>query len=148
MKKSTMQFLPQVIITVILLSGCGTSSNDMENNRNKTSAADQEYQSDVTKCSNEFMDKASGNDTTFDNFETKLEEQNKDSKEANEKILAGIKKRNSDLEGRLEDYKEQGKEYWITFKADINARIDSIDKEYRDLTISNDQIPVQTADKN
>jgi hypothetical protein len=54
----------------------------------------------------------------------------------NKKLLA-MEKKNNELKRNLADYKEEGKDKWISFKKEFNHDLNELGKAFKDLTVEN-----------
>jgi septal ring factor EnvC (AmiA/AmiB activator) len=70
-------------------------------------------------------------------FKARIAKEKKENRADYEKKLIELENKNSDLKKKLADYKDDGQDKWISFKAEFNRDIDELGKAFKDLTVEN-----------
>jgi hypothetical protein len=141
MKKT---FLVLAACSFIIMSGCNTPAQKLENAQNKVDAANQdlneanqEYLADVEKYRKETADKIAANERSINEFNARVESDKQEAKEDYKKKIMALEQKNSDMKKKMDDYKMEGKEGWEKFKTEFNHDMDEVGQAFKDLTVKN-----------
>jgi hypothetical protein len=118
-------------------------NNSPETENSQTIAKDSIPKIDTTNTINtKDMDtyKEKMNDTLatigqkIDEFNAKLKKEGKEAKEDYKKAIADLDQRGKELKKKLDEYSDKGKDKWEKFKKDFNNDMDTLSKQFKDLT--------------
>lgn len=148
--KKTILFLSvtAALLSGVLLTGCQGSSQTKEGARDQaqdtkdqatqtTQGVNQSIKDSVEQFRKESGEKISANEQRIAEFKVKIAHESKATKARYEKILAGLEQQNRELKKNLEDFKEDGKEDWGSFKAKFNHDMDELGESLKGLTVKN-----------
>jgi hypothetical protein len=144
MKKSILALAACSIITGAMFTGCSTSSQKVENAQDKViqaneelAIANKEYLADIDNYRTETAGRIAANDESIKEFNARIEHEKKSVKADYQKKIAVLEQRNRDMKMKMENYKEEGKDKWIIFKAEFSHDMDEMGKAFKDLTVKN-----------
>ncbi|MFH5830945.1 hypothetical protein ACG2F4_11000 [Halalkalibaculum sp. DA3122] len=133
-----------MMTTVVLLTGCNSPDQNMENAQSavveanrELEEATREYQADMNQYREEAAERIAANDSTITAFKERMANKTADVKATYEKQLAELEQKNSDMKKKLADYKGEGKEQWETFKTAFNREMNSLGEAFEDFTDTN-----------
>ena len=144
MKKAT--YFPAVLMFIVgtILSACNSSTEKVENEKNNITEAKQdlnqaqeEYNDDVQEFKKETNDKIAGNEKTIAELNTRIAKEKKGAKADYKNKIANLEQRNADMKKKMDEYKEEGKDKWKSFKVEFNNEMDDLGKSIKDLMTSN-----------
>jgi hypothetical protein len=141
MKKT---FLALAACSFIIMSGCNTPAQKLENAQNNVDAANQdldeanqEYLADVEKYRKETADRIAENERSINEFNARVESDKQEAKEDYRKKIMALEQKNSDMKKKMDDYKIEGKEGWEKFKTEFSHDMDEVGQAFKDLTVKN-----------
>ncbi|MCX6268594.1 MAG: peptidase M23 [Bacteroidetes bacterium] len=144
MKKSILALAAYTVFAGAILTGCNTPSQKVEaaqenvNQANDELAqANQEYLADVENYRIETAKRIAANDESIREFNAKIAHDKKAVREDYQKKMAVLEQKNRDMKAKMDNYKDDGKENWIIFKAEFNHDMEEMGKAFKDLTVKN-----------
>jgi hypothetical protein len=151
MKNSILVIASILFLTVTILSGCQSSATKVGNAEDKVQDAKNEladsqrdlYAIRLDTISNyeQFKIEAEkiliAQEKNITDLKARLASEKKAINVDYDKKLAELENKNSELERKLADYKDDGQDRWISFKAEFNHDIDELGKAFKDLTVEN-----------
>jgi len=144
MKKSILAMAACTFIAGIVLTGCNTSSEQLENAQenvveaNKELAqANQEYLADITNYRQETASRIAANEESIKEFNARIAHDKKAVKADYKKKIAALEQKNNEMKLRMENYKEDGKDKWFIFKTEFSHDMNEMGKAFKDLTVKN-----------
>jgi hypothetical protein len=79
--------------------------------------------------------KFKNNDGNIAEFKASIVNERRRIKSKDESKVADLEQKNNYLKKKLEDYKVEGKENWVIFKAGFNQDMDNLSKSLNDLSV-------------
>lgn len=123
------------IFTLLFVTSCSTSTENVENAENEVVKAEQELKqanaehlADIESYRIETKEKIDANNQSIINFNKRIESQKKEAKIAYQEEIAALNQQNTDLKKRMDDYKADTKENWQEFKTKFNNDMDELGK--------------------
>ena len=151
MKNSILVIASTLFLTVTILSGCQSSATKVENAEDKVQDAKNDladsqrnlYAIRLDTISNYEQFKLEAEkilivqEKNIADLKARLASEKKVINVDYDKKLAELENKNSELERKLADYKDDGQDKWNSFKAEFNHDIDELGKAFKDLTVEN-----------
>jgi len=151
MKKTIFYLAAIIFATGTILISCQSSATKVENAEDKLQNAKdetKEAQSELYKVRNDSIQEylqfkkeseelIIANEKAIAEFKAKIASMKKESRAKYEKTIAGLEQKNSDLKKKLENYKDDGHDNWISFKNEFNHDMDELGKALKDLVVQN-----------
>lgn len=142
MKKPALILVISTLTAVVLISGCNSPDQKMENAQSEVvdeanrelEQANQEYLADMNQYREEAADKIAANDSTITALKAQMANKTADVKADFENQLALLEQKNSDMKKKLAEYKGEGKEQWQTFKTTFNREMNTLSEAFNELT--------------
>lgn len=144
MKKNTF-FSLMLPVLIILLASCTTTKSedvdnaakDVQDSQKELDQANEEYAKEVAIYRSSMETSIRDNKLAI----AKMTEQKSHVKEGTLKArnleVEALKKRNDEMESRLNEYKSDNKENWKAFKREFNNDMDELGKAFKDLSVNN-----------
>lgn len=133
-----------MLVAVAIFSGCESSEKKVDKAQDNVVAANEaldeanaEYLADIEAYRKEKANQIAANDSTILVLKTKIANEKKDVKADFEKKIAELEQKNRDLNAKMADYKDEGKERWESFKREFNHDMEELGKALKDLTVNN-----------
>jgi hypothetical protein len=105
---------------------------DAQINLNK---AQQDSIAEYKQFKKESEEKLAQNEKSIAEFKTRIAKEKKENKAEYEKKLAELEQKNTDMKKVLDDYKNEGKDKWTSFKTKFNHDMDEITNAMKNVTI-------------
>jgi predicted nucleic acid-binding Zn-ribbon protein len=144
MKKTILLQIASILIFGVILTGCYSSAEKVENAQNKVSdanddlnKANQEYLADVENYKIEVTAKIEANNKSIAELKERMKNKKQDTKNDYKKRIAVLEQRNSDLKYRIDNYKAEGKDKWEQFKEEFNRDMENLGQAFKDITVDN-----------
>lgn len=142
---------PIVLITVLAITasfslvGCDTPSKEKVNASEEKVAekqraldeANAQYQADMESYKQETTARMAANDKIIEDLKARAKLEKKETKASYEKMVADLEQKNKDMKKALNDYKDDGKENWDSFKSEFDHDMEELGKAFSDLTVNN-----------
>jgi F0F1-type ATP synthase membrane subunit b/b' len=143
-KRILFVFSAIVFVALATLTSCNTpaqkvenAKDNVENAQDDLDKANREYLVEVENFRKEIAARTVTNDQLIAELKAKAALENRELKSDYQKVIASLEKKNSDMKKKLEDYKENGKENWASFRAELNHDMDELGKALKDFFINN-----------
>lgn len=144
MKKTILTIATVVVATVTITTSCNTSQKKVENAQENVAdaaidldKANEEYMAEVASYRIATQEKIDANNVSINEFKTRIASEKKEVRaDYNEKITA-LELKNTDAKKRMDDYKEDGKDKWESFKREFNHDMDELSQSLKDFTVNN-----------
>ena len=144
MKKLLMSITATLFVTGLILISCNTPTEKVENAQknvieanSKLDVANEEYIKDVESYRMETADKININEEKITELKENFKNIKKESKAEYKKKLTELEQKNQSMKEKLANYKEEGKEKWMSFKAEFAHNMDEFGKAFSDFTKNN-----------
>jgi chromosome segregation ATPase len=141
MKKTILIFALYVMLAVIIMTGCETPAEKVENSKNNLDnaqktldKANSAYQAEVQNYRKEMSKRIAANDKILADFKERVEHDKKNAKAEYNKKIDELEQKNTDLKKEIDQYTEAGITKWEEFKLGFNHDIDALGKALDDLT--------------
>lgn len=140
MKKTVLILTIGGLISGVMLTGCDSPAQKVENAQNTVTEANKsldkanaDYQTDIDNYRKQTADKIAANNKSYADFKERMEKEKKNIKADNQKKLDAIEQKNSDLQKKMDDFKASTKENWEAFQSDFNRQMDGLAQDFKDL---------------
>jgi PBP1b-binding outer membrane lipoprotein LpoB len=141
MKKSIYLIVAIIFATGLMLTGCSSPSEKVENAQEKVDKANQnldqakeDYIVDVEKYRKETAEKIAANEKIEADFNTRIMNDRIEARDEYKKKVAVLDQKDTDMKKRMAEYKLEGKDKWASFKEGFNKDMDALGQEWKDLT--------------
>jgi hypothetical protein len=144
MKKSILSIALATLFTGSLITSCNSSSQKVEDAAVKVDVATEDLKKAKEEFNNEYNKfKVESEQRMLDN-EFKIAELKatkiklkKEAKAEYDKTIADLEQKNSNMRTKLNEYKEEGKDKWESFKREFNHDMDELGRALKDLANNN-----------
>ncbi len=133
-----------LLVAFAIFSGCESSEKKVDDAQDNVVAANEaldeanaEYLADVEAYRKEKANLIAANDSSIVALKAKIANEKKDVKADYEKKITELEQKNKDLKAKMDDYKDEGKERWESFKREFNHDMDELGNALKDLTVNN-----------
>jgi len=144
MKKSILVFAACTFFTGAFFTGCNTPSQKVENAQENVVEANQdlaqankEYLADIASYRQETAVEIAANEQNIAELNARMAQDKRAAKADYKKRIADLDQKNRDMKMKMDNYKEEGKDKWLIFKAEFSHDMKEIGKSFKDLTINN-----------
>lgn len=144
MKKSILTIITTGATLGILATGCSSPATKVENAKQDLKEAKQELNqeqkdsiADYTAFKKESEERIAGNEKIIAAFKERMKTDKKQLKKADQKVIDEIELRNINMRKKIEEYRAEGKDNWITFKKEFNHDMDDLGNAIKNLTVKN-----------
>jgi len=144
MKKTILTIAAYTIISSLMFTGCNSPAEKVEDAKmNVTEAhsdlakANDEYLVDQENYRKETTERIAANDKSIAEFNVRIEKEKEEAKANYKNKVAELEQKNSDLKKKMDDYTEEGKEKWESFKREFNHDMEELRLALMDLTQNN-----------
>ena len=142
MKKTIIKAIAIGFVSISILGACNSPSKKVENAQTNVNEANKEldeayvaYLVEVDTYRKEATEKINANNKSIAEFNERIAKEKSAAKADYQKKIAELETKNSDLEKKLTDYKDDGKEYWEKFKTEFNHQMTDLGEAIKGLTI-------------
>lgn len=140
MKKTLLIVAAAVMVSGALITGCESKGEKVENAKSDVQVANQnldqaneEYLAEIEAYRKETNDKILANDKALAEFKTRIALQKREARADYQAKIDELEHKNTDMKKQMDDYKADGKDKWITFKADFGKSMDGLGQSFKDL---------------
>ncbi len=133
-----------LLMVFAIFSGCESSEKKVDVAQDEVTkakedldAANAEYLADVEAYRKEKADLIAANDSSIVALKLKIANEKKDVKADYEKKITELEQKNKDLKVKMDDYNDEGKEKWESFKREFSHDMDELGNALKDLTVNN-----------
>ena len=144
MRKATFTMFATLFIASAVLMSCNNSTKKVDQAQENVSEAKEDlneakkdYEIEIENYRKETYAKISDNDKIIADFKSKIERQNKSTHTEYHKEIAPLEERNKELKKKMDNYKDEGKDQWESFKSEFNHDMDDLGKAFKNLTLNN-----------
>ncbi len=145
MKKSILTTVAFAFLAGTLsFTACNTPAKKVENAREDVveakkdlKEANQAYLADIRDYRSETTLKFRDNRERIAAFNARTETEKKEAYADYKRRVAELEQQNTDMMNRLDNYRENGKDDWDSFKTEFNRDMDRLGKALGDLTVKN-----------
>lgn len=152
MKNTIITLLVIMFMSGVVLTGCQSSAKKVENAENKVEEAKENVmeaeqnlynvrQDSITeyqKFKYESEERINSLDSSIAEFKARLAREKKIDDAKFKMKLAKLEQKNREMRMKLNNYKEEGQDKWISFKNEFIRDFDELGKAFKDLTVKND----------
>lgn len=131
MKKSILTIA--TFITAVLMTSCSSSGEKVEDAKENAieaaadlNRANEEYMADMENYRKATNEKIEANNKSIAEFKTRIENEKKEAKADYIKKIEELEKKNSDVKKKMDDYKNDGKANWESFKSEFNRDMEEL----------------------
>lgn len=133
------------LIGVALIVGCNSPTKKLDRAQNEVSEARAElkkaqddYKAEVALFKEETTQKIIENERIIADFTLKTATATADKKSTMQKQVYSFEQKNAELKMRMNNFQEDEKEKWQSFKAELNHDMTELGGSLRDFTINNE----------
>jgi len=144
MKKSILTIVASAFVASVMLTGCNTSAQKVENAEENVASANEDlndaneaYKQEIDNYRKEADEKIAANNKSIAEFNARIALEKKDAQDDYRKQIATLEQKNTDMKKKMDDYKAEGKDKWEQFKTEFNRDMDELGKAFKDLTVKN-----------
>jgi len=148
MKKTILILAITVFMAGTMLISCQSSADKVKNAQDKVQDANnkvvianqelnQAIKDSVQQFKKESEEQIIANEKSIAEFKAKIAKEKKENRALYQKRLAELEQQNSDMKKRLEEFREDGKENWISFRNKFNHDMEEIGKSFHDFWVKN-----------
>ena len=146
MIKQLITFAAVGVISGTVYTGCtDTSAKKVEDAKEQMDVAKADLREASAKYAEEFLEfkkeadlQIKNNEKSIDLLEAKMDKSGSKAKAKYKDKIADLKARNHQLEEKIEDYRDEGKDSWEKFKDGFNREMEKIKLAIKDLTTDSD----------
>jgi DNA repair exonuclease SbcCD ATPase subunit len=150
MRKTIFTLTVFAFIATLIFWGCNSSNQKVEAAEDKVQDAKKDVtdaQQDLNKTIRDSIEdhqkfkveaeeQINAHEKSIADFKERIKTEKDENKASYEKKLAELEQKNSDLKMKLEAYKEDGKDKWITFKNEFSQNMDELGKALKGFFIA------------
>ena len=144
MKRSILALAACTLITGATIVSCQSSETKVENAKEDVidaakdlEQANQEYLAEIEIYRQEMMKEIEANDQAIADMESKAAKEGKSADTKRKEKVAELKRENSEMRAKLQDYKADGKDAWENFKAEFNHDMKESGNAFKDIGVNN-----------
>lgn len=144
MKKSILSIAIATLFTGSLITSCNSSSQKVEDAAVKVDVtaedlnkAKEEFNNEYNKFKVESEQRMLDNEFKIAELKATKIKLKKEAKADYDKTIADLEQKNSNMRTKLNDYKEEGKDKWESFKREFNHDMDELGSALKDLANNN-----------
>jgi chromosome segregation ATPase len=151
MKNSILKLIIPVIMTGTILTGCQTQAEKVENAKEKVQdekidlnqakselkMVERDSINEYQQFKNESEVKITAYEKEIADLKVRIANEKKYDNAIMEKKLAVLEQKNKDMKKRLENYKDESKDKWSSFKNEFNHDMEELGKALRGLATKN-----------
>jgi len=142
-----------LLLSITMLFSCQSTAKKVENAENTVQEAKKDLKdskanlhqvkNDTVSTYEQFKKEAElqiiAQEKNIADLKIKIAKEKTGVKQDYEKKLVALENKNNELKKKLTDFKDDGKENWISFKNEFNHDMDELGKAFKGLTINNKQ---------
>jgi hypothetical protein len=144
MKKSILFLMVCGLISGVVITSCNTSAEKVENAEENVlvanrdlDQANQEYLADISNYRQETASRVAANELIIKDFNARIAHDKKAAKAEYKKKITALEQKNHEMKMKMDNYKEDGKDKWLAFKAEFSHDMDEMGKAFKDMTVKN-----------
>ena len=136
MKNKTLILVVTIFIAGITLNSCKSSADGAKEAKDKVVVAKQELnqalQDSILQFKKESEEKISNYEKDIAELKVKIAKEKKENKAKYEKKLAELEQKNADLKKKLENFKAEEKDKWLSFKTEFDHDMDGLGTAFKE----------------
>ena len=132
-----------LLVAFALFSGCRSSEKKVDEAQEDVTEANKaldeanaEYLADVEAYRREKADVIAANDSSILALKLKIANEKKDVKADYDKKITELEQKNRDLKMKMDNYNDEGKEKWESFKREFNHDMDELGNALKGITVN------------
>jgi hypothetical protein len=132
-----------LLVAFALFSGCQSSEKKVDEAQEDVTEANKaldeanaEYLADVEAYRREKADVIAANDSSILALKLKIANEKKDVKADYDKKITELEQKNRDLKMKMDNYNDEGKEKWESFKREFNHDMDELGNALKGITVN------------
>jgi hypothetical protein len=148
MKKAMVTLALALPVTAIMITGCQSSDTNVEKAREKLKEAKEQVvvanQELIRSLNDSIQLFKRENEEIIISYEkslteikTRLANEKEETQIILEKKLATLEQNSGEMKIRLQEYGEDGRENWVSFKNEFNHDMEELGTAFKDLTVNN-----------
>ena len=148
MKKAMVTLALALPVTAIMITGCQSSDTNVEKAREKLKEAKEQVvvanQELIRSLNDSIQLFKRENEEIIISYEkslteikTRLANEKEETQIILEKKLATLEQNSGEMKIRLQEYREDGRENWVSFKNEFNHDMEELGTAFKDLTVNN-----------
>lgn len=141
MKKTIFILGIVLLMAATILSSCQSSAKKVEDAKDKVSEANQELNQAIKDSIQQFKkeseEKINAHAKSIAEFKVRLANEKIENRNNYEKKLEELDQKNTDMKKKLDDYNEEGREKWETFKLEFSRNMDELSRSLKNFTFKN-----------
>lgn len=133
MKNQMFYIMILALIAGVMITGCNTSTQKVEKAKDKVDQAQDDldqatldYHAEIESFKNETREKTITNDQMIAELKARIAKEKKDARVMYEKNIAELEKKNNELKESINNYKDEGKDNWESFKDEFNSDMENL----------------------
>jgi uncharacterized protein HemX len=126
MKKHLLYIILLVAIAAGVVSGCRTQEQKVDKAREELEKAKLEYLAEVEIFRSETKAKTVTNEQMITELKARIAKEKLEVRVVYEKRITELEKRNSELRKSVDEYNDEGKEKWESFKTEFSNDMDEL----------------------
>ncbi len=141
MKTPIIFFVATITCLTLLFMGCDSPAQKVVNAENNVTEANQElseakeaYLTDLENYRNEVSNRIEANNKSIEEFNARIAKEKKDTRATYAAKIAELEQKNSDMKLKINEYRAEGKEQWLSFKEGFNKDMDDLSKKLSEMT--------------
>jgi DNA repair exonuclease SbcCD ATPase subunit len=148
MKKTILTLAVATFTVGTILSSCQSQADKIKDAEKKVQDAqnkvteaklnlDQALKDSIQQFKKTSEEQIAANEKSIADFKAKLEKNKKANRVQYEKRLAELEQQNREMRKRLDDFREDGKENWVSFRNKFNHDMEQMGKSFHDFWTGN-----------
>jgi predicted small secreted protein len=144
MKNTILKITAIAFVAMAMFASCNTPAQKVENAKDNVEnagvdldKANREYLAEVENFRKEISAKIVTNDQLIAELKAKAANENRELKADYKEVIASLEKKNSDLKKKLDEYKEDGKKNWASFRDEVNQDMKELGRAVKDFFTDN-----------
>ncbi|MBK8567084.1 MAG: hypothetical protein IPN76_28095 [Saprospiraceae bacterium] len=132
-----------LLVAFALFSGCQSSEKKVDEAQEDVTEANKaldeanaEYLADIEAYRREKADVIAANDSSILALKLKIANEKKDVKADYDKKITELEQKNRDLKMKMDNYNDEGKEKWESFKREFNHDMDELGNALKGITVN------------
>lgn len=139
MKRQMFYIMILALIAGVMVTGCNTPAEKVEQAKDKVEQAqddldqaNREYLAEIENFKKESNKQTVTNEQKIAELKARIAKEKHEVRVALEKRIAELEKKNSELKKSINDYKDEGKENWVSFKEKFSKDMENLGTALKD----------------
>lgn len=138
MKKLIFTITATLLLTGTIFTSCDTATEKAENIKINAEEAKEDFKVDIENFKKETAVKIDSNKQKIAELNVKIEYAKDDVKTYSQEQIAILEQKNREMKIKMDEYKEDGKENWESFKAEFSRDMDDLGEAFKNFTVKNE----------